>query len=250
MRKFSGRAPLGAAIFVAAFAMMGVKPMPALSLRPHFHVPTVTVIRPTPAGSVNPLQSTSPTGWWLDGLMFDSLARIRGNTVTPELAVKWRSWDHGKVWRIQLNPRAKWWNGRPVSVHDVIWSYHLKSTAFAENNRALTQLDPQFKVDGRLEFTVTLARSTPQFLRQFGTSNPAGWILPAFLFRNIKPHTLLSTPYLNNPVDMVGSGPYRLLKLNAHGAELEANMHYFLGIPKDRLIKVVFGGDTSTKAGG
>ncbi len=233
----------GVGILVAVFAVWassGLTRLPGLSLRPHLRPPEVHEIRSEPPNSVNPLRADNSTAIWLDGLMFDSLVRVKNGKLKPNLASHWQSIRQGQTWDIQLNPRAKWWNGRPVSSDDVVWSYRLKLKQFGLLNRSLQGLRPQFATKGKLALIVTLNKPDPQFLRQYATSGPVAWILPEFLLSRMRPHSLLTTPYLTDPVDMVGSGSYRLLSLNSHSARLEANLHYFLGIPKPRRILVQF----------
>ncbi len=231
-----------AAVLVSstAFAARSV-----FTLRPHLRPPEVTEVRQGPPNSVDPLRASDPTAFWLDGLMFDTLTRIQHHQLTPDLASHWQSSDHGKLWRIELNPHAKWWNGRPISARDVVWSYRIKLQQFPAQNAALAHWGPKFTSKGNLSVIVTLNHPDPDFLSQFGSHGPVAWILPAFLLSRVKPKALLTTPYLNDPADMVGSGPYRLLRLSTKSAQLEANMHYFLGIARPRSILVRFSGNNA-----
>lgn len=226
------------------------RPLPALSLQPHLNAPQIVEVRPQPPNSVNPLRATNATALWLDSLMFDTLTHLRHGQLTPDLASHWQEKQDGRIWDIHLNPRAKWWNGRPVSARDVAWSYQIKIKRFRAKNRDLAALRPKFSISGDLQLVVTLAKPDPRFLRQFGTQGPSAWVLPAFLLNKVKAKGLLTTPYLDNPVDMVGSGPYRLLQLSSKNARLVANMHYFGGVPKNRRILVRFSGKNAVGAGG
>lgn len=212
----------------------------ALSLRPHLRPPVVSEVRSGAPNSINPLRAHNPTARWLDGLMFDSLTQFKRGRLWPRLADHWQASHHEKTWHIQLNPRAKWWNGRPISARDVVWSYRLKLRQWPK--QPLASLRPQFSINGTLALGVTLDRPDARFMRQFTSTGPVSWILPAFLLTKLKPKVLMTTPYLDDPVDIVGSGPYRLLSLNAHSARLQANMHYFLGIAKPEGILVHFSG--------
>ena len=228
------------AAVVAISASSGLKALPGLSLRPRLRPPEVREVRSEPPNSVNPLRANNSTAIWLDGLMFDTLMRLNHGRLSPDLASHWQSIRQGQTWEIQLNPHAKWWNGRPVSSTDVVWSYRLKLKQFSSQNKSLEALSPQFSTKGKLALAITLNKPDPQFLRQYASSGPVSWILPAFLLNKMKPKALLTTPYLTDPVDMIGSGSYRLISLSSHSAHLEANLHYFLGIPKPRRILVRF----------
>ncbi len=231
------RAVIGAGALATSIGSTGV---PALSLRPHFLKPPLVLVRSTPPNSVNPFLAHNATAMWLDSLMFQSLVSIRQGRLVPDLCKHWVSLRRGQVWQVTLNPRAKWWDGRPVTASDVAWSYQVKLQRFLGPSAPLAGLQPTFQLRGTLALTIRLKRPDPEFLRQFASHGPIGWILPAFLFRKSSRHTLLTTPYLNNPVDMVGSGPYRLVHLTRTSARLAANLHYYLGVPKAKSIVVQF----------
>ncbi len=231
------RAVIGVGAIATSLGSAGV---PALSLRPHFLKPPLILVRSVPPNSVNPFLAENSTAIWLDSLIFQSLVSIRHGRLVPDLSQHWVSLHHGQVWHITLNPRAKWWDGRPVTARDVSWSYQVKLQRFLPRTAPLAALHPAFQPRGLLALTVRLRRPDPFFLRQFASHGPVSWILPAFLFRKSTRHTLLTTPYLNDPVDMVGSGPYRLLRLTHPSARLAANLHYYLGVPKAKVIVVRF----------
>jgi peptide/nickel transport system substrate-binding protein len=222
-------------------ASVGLGRTPSFSFTPHARRPKLSLMKSQPPNSINPFLSQNPTAQWLDGMMFDSLAQMRQGALKPGLASRWKMLHGGQEWYFSINPHAKWWNGRPVTASDVVWSYQIKLQRFLSKNVALAAFQPQFRSSGKLTVEIHLNQPDPEFLRQFATSGPVSWVLPAFLLRTKTSAQLLKTPYLTKPVDMVGSGPYRLLRLSKRSAVLEANLHYFLGPPKVHEIAVKFG---------
>ncbi len=60
-------------------------------------------------------------------LMYESL--LGGNSVTremePLLARSWTISDDGKVFTFELDPRARWSDGQPVTAEDVAWTFNI-----------------------------------------------------------------------------------------------------------------------------
>ena len=67
--------------------------------------------------------------------------------IKPSLAYKWEVLQNGKVLRFYIRPNAKFWNGVPVTAHDVKFSYdrlkNLKDqpAEFTDNIEAVTVID-------------------------------------------------------------------------------------------------------------
>lgn len=202
--------------------------------------------------TINPLQTKSVWGADVDDLMFDSLVTVRPDlTFGPDLAERWQASADGKVWTFWLNPKARWWDGHPVTARDVVFTYQLESNPqsgfpWAANDRA-TIASVVAKGNYQVEFTLT--HPDGAFLANFAAQNSGNWILPAYLLEKLPVDQVAKSPYLNNPADMVGTGPFQ--PVNYHPNQsilLRANPHYFLGAPKLARLSIQFVAQSDTIA--
>lgn len=155
-----------------------------------------------------------------------STARTTGDdAMVPELARKWTRRDSVTV-DFELDPRARWHDGRPVTSADVLlaWSViHTPSLAVD-----LAPYDLIADVTARDSLTVRVRFSRPSSEQVY----TAGFLLqplPAHLLGSLSRDSLRSAPLLHAPV---GNGPYRYVRrVPGQLLELEANPRFFLGTP-------------------
>src|SRR5579885_2797553 len=57
-------------------------------------------------------------------MMFDSLIQyLPDGTIGPKLATSWTVSPDGKEYTFKLDPKAKWWDGQPVTADDVKFTF-------------------------------------------------------------------------------------------------------------------------------
>ncbi|HEV8598570.1 MAG TPA: peptide ABC transporter substrate-binding protein [Gemmatimonadales bacterium] len=172
-------------------------------------------------------------------LLFLRLARPGRGLVTtdeksfePQLAQRWSRRDSLTI-VFELDPRAKWHDGVPVSARDVVFSFARMRDSTVDPERALLL---------RHLATVT-AESDRRVVLRFRRAYPdqfydATWhvqLLPAHLVDTIPPERFAASGFVRAPV---GSGPFRWVRRDpGRQLELAANPGFFLGAPKlDRVI--------------
>ena len=192
-----------------------------------------------PRSGLNPFIHHGKAHNWVISLMYDSLLRIRPNgQIAPDIANSWKTKNHYKTFIFHLNPHAKWWNGRPVSVHDVAWTYSLYANPAAPlpSSQSLTGLIRKVQILNTSTVEVQLSHPDPGFLANVVASGNGHPILPAFMVYNVPITQLASSSVFNKIPNMMGSGPYRPVLANHSGIKWMANAHYFLGIPKSHVL--------------
>jgi peptide/nickel transport system substrate-binding protein len=167
------------------------------------------------ATNASPFGARSAADRALVALLFRGLVRLGpDSTIVGDLASRWEVSDEGGTWTFHLRPDLTWHDGAPITAEDVVFTVSvLTDPAYtgpgAESWRDVTAiaLDP---------LTVALHLTTPLggFLQ--ATTQP---IAPAHLLAGIPPEELPDDLFGAQPI---GSGPYRLLFLEAGRASLQA----------------------------
>jgi peptide/nickel transport system substrate-binding protein len=152
----------------------------------------------------------------------------------PQLARSWSRRDSLTL-VFELDPRARWHDGTPVTARDVV-------TSFARMRDST--VDPQRALLLRYLATVT-AENEHRVAMKFRRAYPGQFYdasyhvqpLPAHLVEQIpRGPAFASSEFVKNPV---GNGPYRWVRRDpGRQLELQANPGFFLGAPK--LDRVVF----------
>jgi peptide/nickel transport system substrate-binding protein len=171
--------------------------------------------------------------------LFLRLARIGPTLLTagdrnfvPQLARSWTRRDSVTL-AFDLDPRAKWQDGVPVTARDVIFSFSRAQNASIAP-RLANLLRHITSVTGEGERRVVF-RFSHRYSEQLYDATFHVAPLPAHLLDTIPPDALGRSSFVTQPV---GSGPYRLVRnLAGQFVELAANPDFFLGRPKlDRVI--------------
>ncbi len=180
----------------------------------------VTVVLTSDVLTLDPSKDTSPISLNVFKNLFDQLTDIRRDgSVGPQLAESWDSKD-GVTWTFRLRQDARFHDGQPVTVDDVLWTYETIRQDTRSPVRAYTAaIDKIEKVDGR---TVRFTNKYPYapFPRQVSLIS----ILPRAAYQQMGAAQFARKP--------VGSGPYRLVNwVKDDRLELAANRQYFGGAP-------------------
>lgn len=173
-------------------------------------------------------------------LLFLPLARLGRQFITsdektyePALARSWRRTDSLTL-VFELDPRARWHDGKPVTPRDVIWSVNRsRDSTISPTYALLLRNIASVTATGEREVTFRFRQA---YGDQIFDATAFAVPLPAHLLDTIPPDRLAASIYARQPV---GNGPYRWGKLEA-GRQLELNAvpDFFLGTPK--LHRVVF----------
>lgn len=157
----------------------------------------------------------------------------KGTGAYGDLAESWSTSDDGRRVTFRLHRNAKWHDGKPVTAHDVKFTF---DTIIQRKYPAIVVLKNVRAIEVPDDHTVVLDLIDPEvgfvpMLAQVSTWT--GKIYPKHLWEGQDGFD--KGPYVNAPI---GSGPFRFARWERGGlVELEANRDYFRGAPKvDRLV--------------
>ncbi len=212
-----------------------------------------TLVIATPVEAKSPV----PTLWRndqanreLSDLLFLHLADLgpelntaRERSFLPRLAKSWSRRDPTTL-VFDLDPRARWQDGTPVTSRDVLLAF--------ERGRD-PKLTPQLAVLlSRIQSVVAEGdhRVVVHFSQPYAEQMYDAVFhlapLPAHLLAGIPPESLATSAFLAQPV---GNGPYRFVRRTAGQViELAANPAFFLGAPKIRRVIFLIAGDAEARA--
>ncbi|MDR3020275.1 MAG: ABC transporter substrate-binding protein, partial [Treponema sp.] len=76
--------------------------------------------------SFNPITSTETSTTYFTALMYEGLVTRNGVTLEmePNIAERWETSEDGLVWTFFIRPGVKWSDGRPLSAHDVEFTFN------------------------------------------------------------------------------------------------------------------------------
>ncbi|WP_297457144.1 ABC transporter substrate-binding protein [Persephonella sp.] len=217
------------------------------------------------AKTLNPVMAQETTSTAMIGMMFNGLTKTNVKTLLPEpdLAESWERDKTGTIWIFHLRKNAKWFDGKPVTADDVVFTYNqiyynpdiptsVKDMLYIEGKKFIVE-----KID---KYTVRFKIPKPfaPFLQAVGEP-----ILPKHILeKSVKDKTFTSTWGVNtDPNKIIGTGPYKLVEyVIGQYAIYERNPYYWekdqkeqklpyitkikaqiIGDPDVRLIKFVSG---------
>jgi peptide/nickel transport system substrate-binding protein len=145
----------------------------------------------------------------------------------PLLARSWSRRDSVTL-VFELDPRARWQDGVPVTARDVVFTFErARNPAIAPRLAALLRHMTSVTAEGDRRVVFRYAQAYPEQLYD-ATFHAAP--LPSHLLDSIPPEALPRSSFVRQPV---GSGPYRLVRSVAgQFVELAANERFFLGKPE------------------
>lgn len=204
---------------------------------------TIVIASPGDADVLFPGLSPSITSRLLTDMMFDRLAEIGDdlNTVgdagfSPALARRWTWAPDSLSIAFELDPRARWHDGRPVRAEDVRFTFSLhKDPAFGSVLGSLLGNIDSVAVRDSTTAVIWFKRRTPQ---QFFDAVYQTPIAPAHVYGTGSRAMLRNSDLMRKPV---GSGRFRFVQWEA-GARIEmlADTANYRGRPRlDRVILMV-----------
>ena len=232
--------PLTAPRLVAAGLLLLPAALPARQ-RPSDHGSIVIIVGQEPATPVPTLLGAKADNDVAD-LLFLRLARP-GRTLNtadeksfePQLARAWSRRDSLTI-VFELDQRARWHDGVPVTSRDVLFSFGRMRDSTVDPQRALLLRHlATITAEGDHRVVFHFRRA---YAEQFYDATFHVQLLPAHLVDTIPKERFASSSFVREPV---GSGPYRFVRREpGRQLELAGNPSFFLGAPKvDRVIFLV-----------
>ena len=145
--------------------------------------------------------------------------------MAPALAKGWHRIDPLTL-VFDIDPRARWQDGVPVTAHDVLYTWGLASNAALPSYQS--RLEPVASVEavGDLSVRVRFKRPSVEQVYTFGFLLQP---LPAHLLERLAPDQILTSDYAQRPV---GDGPFRFeRRVAGQSIELRGDTTFFLGRP-------------------
>ncbi len=201
-----------------------------------------TLVEPSIADAINliPALASDGASHAISGLTYNSLMGYDGTlNLYGDLAERWEVSPDGKTMTFHLREGVRWQDGKPLTAHDVIFTYRLMidpktPTAYAESYkqvRGAEVLDP---------LTIRFTYDKPYCPAMESWASLA--ILPRHLLDG---KDVTKSPLTRKPM---GTGPYRLDRwITQNQLVLSSNHDYFMGRPWiDRTVTRVIP-DTATQ---
>ena len=183
--------------------------------------------------TVLPVFATSTNAATIGDLLFlplaeigDDLNYVGDDGFEPRIAKEWTFEDSITI-VFELDPRARWQDGTPITARDIVFTYDLYRDPVV-NSDERNDIAPIVAVNARDEHIVafTFSHKYPQ---QFYDATYHMRILPAHQLDSIPREALRSHNIVRTPT---GSGPYRLGRWDVNSTvELLADPNFFLGVP-------------------
>jgi peptide/nickel transport system substrate-binding protein len=181
---------------------------------------------PAPVPGVQP----NATNYQITNLLFLRLAELGPTLSTigdrgfvPMLAKSWTRRDSVTL-VFELDSRALWHDGRPVTSRDVVYTYQQgKSSDLREATARITSVT----ADGPTRVVFTFSHP---YAEQMYDATYHALILPEHLLASVPPDSLASSDFAKHPI---GNGPFRWIRrVPDQLIELAAFDRFFLGAPK------------------
>ncbi|HEX6291825.1 MAG TPA: peptide ABC transporter substrate-binding protein [Herpetosiphonaceae bacterium] len=173
---------------------------------------------------LNPLAQgpdTSQAERDIAALLFEGLTEVDATgRVQPALAERWTASQDSRVYTFTLRSDRTWHDGAPVTADDVLYTVRGVQNANFPGDPALAVLWRNVLVQKLDEQTIRFELSTPFAPFPSLARLP---ILPAHLFRTLRPEQWAAAPFSRRPV---GTGRWKLQALDAQQALLVPFFEY------------------------
>ena len=171
----------------------------------------------------------------LVALIFSGLTSTAGDgSPRPDLAERWEITPDGRAYTFFLRSDVQWHDGHRFDAGDVAFTIaHIQSADFAgDPDLARAWSDVTVTTPTDRIVIMRLPERSASFI-----SRTAIGILPEHLLRGLDGPGLALAPFNVRPV---GTGPFRLARLNRDRAQLQPNTSYYAGVPSLREFEMRF----------
>lgn len=163
----------------------------------------------------NPLSDSMLTHI-LNKLIFNQIFSLTNQGVlNADLAGSWTINNSNTIINFHLNPKAKWQDGKNISVDDIIYSFTIQKKLNIDSPLSKMAI----KKTGDASFEIDLTPLNTNYLETL--------LWPIF-----------PKQQSNTSLEVVGSGPYKLIASKKNEYDLEANANYFKGNPHIQSVKL------------
>lgn len=189
--------------------------------------------------SFNPFLGIEVESYEMWALTYDYLVSVSPEDLSPQpgLATEWESSEDGLTWTFDIREGVTWSDGEPLTAADIAFTYN----RIIDGGPEAATWDPWL----RSVETVTAPDDTTLVL-ELSEPNAAFPMIPVpvvpeHVWSELSEKQVKS--FSNEPPDVVGSGPFRLVEGSAGGSTIrfEKNPDYWRGTPAiDELVFRVF----------
>lgn len=187
--------------------------------------------------SFNELIAQETTTTQVTGFLFEGLTRLNTESgeIEGRLAESWESDADGLIWTFHLRRDVVWFDGRPFTAEDVVFTYR----DLIYSPRVITPAKDVFVVDGR---KIEVSAPDPHTVRFVLPKRFAPLLLA--LTQSIYPRHILEKSLENNrfqsawgvdtpPSEIIGTGPFKLSRYRpGERIELVKNERYWRQSPE------------------
>jgi peptide/nickel transport system substrate-binding protein len=186
--------------------------------------------------SLNPFLGIEAESFEMWALMYDHLITYDPKDMSPRpgIAKSWETSKDGLTWTFHLRDDVKWSDGQKFTASDVAYTYNSIIDGGPEAATWSSYLGSVEKVTAPDDTTVVLKLSKPNAVLPL-LPIP---IVPEHVWSKLSEKEIKS--YDNEPPNVVGTGPFRIVEGSAGGSvfRFEANPDYWRGRP--HIDEVVF----------
>lgn len=185
--------------------------------------------------NANPLYATGGVDGGVSQLLFSSLFEYDANgQLVNDLATSWDVDETGKVFTVTMRTDAKWHDGAPVTVEDVLFTYAMIQNPDAQSPLFSSWRDVKIKATS----TDTIVFTLPNVFAPFPHSLTNG-IIPKHILENVSADQLRADQF--NTIQPIGSGPFAWEAVAVSGQTpeerqeqiaLRRNSLYYRGAPR------------------
>ncbi len=189
--------------------------------------------------SLNPFLGIEAESYEMWGLTYDYMISYKAEDMSPQpgLAESWETSDDGLTWTFHIREGVDWSDGEPLTAEDIAFTYNRILDGGPESASWISYLTSVDTITAPDERTVVLGLSEPNAVLPL-LPMP---ILPEHVWSKLSEKDVKS--YANEPPNVVGSGPFRMVEGAAGGStfRFEANPDYWKGAPHvDEVVFRVF----------
>jgi peptide/nickel transport system substrate-binding protein len=178
--------------------------------------------------SFNPFNGVEAESYEMWALMYDYMITYSDKDMSPQpgLAKSWGTSDDGLTWTFHIRTGVKWSDGKPLTAADIAYTYNRILDGGPEAASWSSYLVAVKSVTAPNATTVVLKLDKPNAVLPL-LPIP---IVPEHIWKNVSEKEVKT--YSNEPPNVVGSGPFRIIEGKASGSlyRFVPNRHYWGGV--------------------